>query len=206
MNVPHVVAVYGAAARAFADLVHRIPTDRYAGPGLGDWDLRALVGHTSRSLVTVIDYLDSPAHQVDIDGPGEYYRMAADMAAADAAGVLERGRKAGEGLSSDPAAVIETMVAEATGKLQGRDDELIAVLGGAGMWLSAYLPTRIFELVVHCMDIADATGLPFTAPDEALLAATELGAQIAVAMGHGEVVLRALTGRAALPHPFSVTA
>lgn len=206
MDVPHLVAVYGTAAHAFADLVHRIPRDRFAGPGLGDWDLRALVGHTSRSLVTVIDYLDNPARQVDIDGPGEYYRMAADMAAADAAGVLERGVKAGAGLGSEPAAAIETLVAEATNKLAGRDDELIAVLGGAGMRLSDYLPTRVFELVVHSMDIADATGLPFTAPGDALLTATELSAQIAVVMGHGEAVLRALTGRAALPHAFSVTA
>ena len=27
--------------------------DRWGRPGLGEWDVRALVGHTSRSLLTV---------------------------------------------------------------------------------------------------------------------------------------------------------
>lgn len=86
---PAVVEVYGAAARGFADLVRTIPADRFDGPGLGEWDLRALVGHTSRSLVTVITYLDLPAAHVDISGPEEYYRRAAAVAAAEGAGVLD---------------------------------------------------------------------------------------------------------------------
>jgi uncharacterized protein (TIGR03083 family) len=206
MDVPEVVAIYRAAARGFAGLVRRIPDDRFDGPGLGEWDLRALVGHTSRSLATVITYLDSPAERVDINSPEEYYQVAATVAAAEGAGVLERGRRAGIELGTDPAAAVDTLVAEALTKLVGRGDDLIAVLGGAGMRLSAYLPTRIFELTVHGFDIADATGLEFTPAPEAMANATTLGAGIAVAMGHGEVVLRALTGRAALPQPFSVTA
>jgi uncharacterized protein (TIGR03083 family) len=206
MDVSEVVPVYGAAARGFADLVRRIPSDRFDGPGLGDWDLRALVGHTSRSLVTVISYLDTPAEQVDIASPAEYYVVAAQVAAQEGAGVLERGIQAGRQLGDDPAATVQALVDEALAKLTGRGDDLIAVLGGAGMRLHGYLPTRIFELVVHGFDIADATGLDFTPSDGALLAATSLGAEIAVAMGHGEVVLRALTGRAPLPQPFSVTA
>ena len=31
--------------------------DRWERPGLGEWDIRALVGHTSRSLLTVEIYL-----------------------------------------------------------------------------------------------------------------------------------------------------
>ena len=42
---------------AFAAQVDRIPADAWDGPGLGEWDLRALVGHASRSLVTVLTYL-----------------------------------------------------------------------------------------------------------------------------------------------------
>ena len=43
-----------AAAGTVADLVDAIPDTAWDGPGLGEWDLRALVGHTSRSLVTVV--------------------------------------------------------------------------------------------------------------------------------------------------------
>lgn len=97
-------------------------------------------------------------------------------------------------------------MSEATAKLDGREDELIAVLGGAGMHLFAYLPTRIFELAVHGLDIAHATGIDFAMPEDVLRAATTLAARIAVTMGHGDTVLLALTGRRSLPQPFSVTA
>ena len=44
---------FAEAARTFVALVARIPQNRWNGPGLGEWNLRSLVGHTSRSLVTV---------------------------------------------------------------------------------------------------------------------------------------------------------
>ena len=37
---------FAEAARTFVDLVRRLPHDRWDGPGLGEWDLRSLVGHT----------------------------------------------------------------------------------------------------------------------------------------------------------------
>ena len=203
---PEVVEAYRAAADSFAGLVRRIPPDRWDGPGLGEWDLRALVGHTARSLVTVITYLDTPADQVDIDSAEQYYLVAAQVAAAEGAGVIERGRRAGADLGEDPASAVEALVREAITKLDGRGDELIAVLNGAGMRLFDYLPTRVFELAVHGLDIADATGLDFVLPAQVSATATALGAGIAVAMGHGETLLRALTGRGTLPQPFSVTA
>jgi uncharacterized protein (TIGR03083 family) len=203
---PAVAQVYRTAAQCFADLVRQVPDDRWEGPGLGEWDLRALIGHTSRSLTTVITYLDMPADHVDIAGPEEYYLVAARIAAAEGAGVLERGRRAGADLGDDPAAAVDALVSEALTKLEGRGDEVITVIGGSGMRLFAYLPTRIFELAVHGLDIAGATGLDFVLPDDVSAAATTLGAGVAVAMGHGEVLLRALTGRGALPQPFSVTA
>ena len=49
-----------SAADSFVAQVARIPVRDLAGPGLGDWDLRALVGHTSRSLVTVRPTSTSP--------------------------------------------------------------------------------------------------------------------------------------------------
>jgi len=35
--------------------------DRWDRPGLGEWDVRSLVGHTSRALLTVETYLARPA-------------------------------------------------------------------------------------------------------------------------------------------------
>ena len=90
------------------------------------------------------------------------------------------------------------------GELASAGDPLIAVIGGLGIRLHTYLPTRTFELAVHGLDIARATGLSFTLPDDVLDEATTLAAQIAVVTGRGERLLMALTGRSALPPAFSV--
>jgi hypothetical protein len=57
---------------------------------------------------------------------------------------------------------------------------------------------------VHGLDIAGAVGVSFAVPDDVLAEATALAGRIAAATGHGETVLLALTGRAALPAEFSV--
>ena len=64
---------FAEAARTFADLVRRIPPNRWDGPGLGEWDLRSLVGHTSRSLITVETYLGQPADTEEVPTPAAYY-------------------------------------------------------------------------------------------------------------------------------------
>ena len=53
--------------------MHDIPEAKWDGPGLGDWDLRSLVGHASRSLITVSTYLQTTAEQEDLADPVEYY-------------------------------------------------------------------------------------------------------------------------------------
>jgi hypothetical protein len=85
---PESSATYLAAAGSFADLVAALPAD-LSGPGLADWDLRALVGHTSRSLVTVSEYLRRPAASVDLESAADY--VAGLAAAANDPGVTRRG-------------------------------------------------------------------------------------------------------------------
>jgi uncharacterized protein (TIGR03083 family) len=196
------VATYEAAARSFAQLVHRIPGDRWDGPGLGEWDLRSLVGHTSRALTTVIAYLPNTAEREDISSAVDYYTRIRE--AARAPGVAERGRQAGIDLGADPASAVDALVEGVVGDLAGSDDRLIRVIGGLGMRLYAYLPTRTFELVVHSMDIAAAVDISFTPPAEVLEQATVLAARVATALGEGPTVLRALTGRTPLDPGFSI--
>jgi hypothetical protein len=85
------------------------------------------------------------------------------------------------------------------------DDTLVEIhqLVG-GMRLDAWLPTRTFELAIHSLDIAAATGVPAGLPAAVLADATALAARIAVATGDGPTLLRALTGRGTLPEKFSV--
>lgn len=60
--------------------MREIPADAWDGPGLGEWDLRALVGHTSRSLITVSTYLKTTAEREDITTPHGYYAQVSPSA------------------------------------------------------------------------------------------------------------------------------
>ena len=199
------IATFASAARSFAALVGDIPAGAWDGPGLGDWDLRSLVGHTSRSLITVSTYLQAAAEREDVATPHEYYAMVKPSALGiDPAAIVERGRQAGEDLGDHPAAAVQGLVDRVLGELAGVDDRLIEVIGGRGIRLFTYLPTRTFELAVHSLDIAGAVGISFELPDDVLAEAVMLAGRIAAAAGHGETVLLALTGRTALPTSFSV--
>ncbi|WP_071286694.1 maleylpyruvate isomerase N-terminal domain-containing protein [Mycolicibacterium llatzerense] len=196
-------SVFVSAATAFADLVALIPATSWDGPGLGDWDLRSLVGHTSRSLITVSSYLRIPAEREDVTGPARYYALLRGYAAGSP-DIVERGREAGRVLGADPSAKVTELLHQVLTDLDGAGDPLIAVIGGLGIRLSNYLPTRVFELTVHSLDIARVTGIDFTPPEQALEAATVLAAQISALTGQAASVLTALTGRGALPAGFSV--
>ncbi|MGX9788045.1 maleylpyruvate isomerase N-terminal domain-containing protein [Mycobacterium sp. MMS18-G62] len=199
------IATFASAARSFADLVHRVPAAAWDGPGLGEWDLRSLVGHTSRSLITVSTYLQTSAEHEDITTPQEYYvRVTPSALGIDPAGVVERGRQAGRDLGENPGDVVDGLVSRVLADLTDCGDPLIAVIGGAGIRLYNYLPTRTFELAVHGLDIARAVGIPLELPADVIEEATTLAARVAAAQGQGETVLMALTGRGELPASFSV--
>lgn len=195
---------YAAAAQAFADLVERIPSDSWAQPGLGQWDLRDLVGHTSRSLVTVADYLPQSADHEDIDSAADYYARLKAAGAFVSSGVTERGRDAGRVLGDDPAASVARLLADVLPLLAAAEDGPIAVIGGLGIRLSEYLKTRVFELAVHCGDIAAAADIPLDLPQEVAEEALVLAARIALLLGDGSLMLSAMTGRSRLPDGFTV--
>ena len=199
------MTVFDSAARSFEQLIRGLGATDWDGPGLGDWDLRALVGHTSRSLVTVIEYLKQPAPTGElVDAPGYYLAVRDFSVAAGAEAIVERGRQAGRDLGDDPAAAVSALVATACADVEQAGDPAIAVIGGIGITLSEYLQTRIFELAVHGLDIARATGRDYQPSAEVLEAANDLAARIATRSGRGGALLLGLTGRAELGDGFSV--
>lgn len=196
-------ARYLLAAADYVDLIGQVDPASLDGPGLGVWDLRALIGHTSRSLVTVIEYAARPADQIAAATAVDYYRMIAANF-TDAAAVAERGRQAGVALGDDPATAVADLAAQARQVLDGLQPGYLLTTLVGGMPLEEYLRTRTFELVVHCLDIARATGLRFEASQETLADAVHLAAEAALGSGHGQTVLLALTGRDTLPPGFSI--
>jgi hypothetical protein len=73
------------------------------------------------------------------------------------------------------------------------------------MTLVGYLPTRIFELAVHTLDLAGATGVDVPGALAApLRASLHLATDLADSQGTTADVLLTLTGRRPLPQGFSV--
>ena len=194
--------------RAFTDATERfvrtaaIVSDRWDRPGLGEWDVRALVGHTSRSLLTVEMYLARPASIVEVASASDYFR--GTRAAAAGPAVAARGRDAGDALGADPAAGVAEIAGRVLPLVDSRDGtELVTTIAG-GMRLEDYLPTRTFELAVHTADLATAIGAPLDVPATAATQALQLIADLAVGDGLAGSLLLAATGRPGLPAGFSV--
>ena len=189
------------AASFLADVVSRIRDEQWNRPGLGEWDVRALVGHAGRALTTLVQYSSQPAEGEEIPSAVDYLLR---VPSGDQAAIAERGWKAGVELGDDPAGRIREMVASALEVVRAKEaDALIAVIGGTGMRFEEYLQTRTFELVVHAIDLARAIDAPVAPPSGALASATALATRAAVRGGRGVDLLLALTGRS--PHgPISI--
>ena len=193
-----------SAADSYVAQVARIPADTLAGPGLGDWDLRSLVGHASRSLVTVETYLDQPATEVVVPTAAGYYLAIADAVAAGGAEIVERGRQAGLALGDEPATYVAELADRVREKLAGHDAAYVLTTIAGSMRLEEYLRTRTFELVVHGLDIGRASGMAPAFAQEALVDAATLAAEVAARTERGPELLLAVTGRGTLPQGFSV--
>ncbi|MGD9959925.1 maleylpyruvate isomerase family mycothiol-dependent enzyme [Nocardioides sp.] len=196
-------SAFTQAADWYAELVAACPDDGWGSPGLGEWTVRDLVGHTSRSLLTVEAYLRPGPGPVDLETPSAYF-TAALASIGDPAAVSQRGVAAGEALGADPVGAVreirDRVVALVSNALA--DDHVDTPVGA--MRLIDYLPTRTFELTVHTCDLAIALGTEPRPPADAARVSLALISDRAVAGGAAATLLLAATGRHPLPGGFTV--
>lgn len=196
----------------FVELVATVPSARLDGPGLGEWSVRELIGHTARALVTVEDYYGREGPGDKLEGPVAYWLAGANLApsGSDARrrrdeGITDRARKSAEALGEDIAGAVSELAGRVLDLVDQSSDDMPMATSMGPMTLRGYLPTRTFELAVHTLDLAEAVGLP--APEvlkPAVSASLVLAARLAaVGPGAGQVLL-ALSGRRPLPPGFSV--
>jgi uncharacterized protein (TIGR03083 family) len=193
-------ATFLSAGRYFREVLANVPPTAWNAPGLDDWSVRTLAGHTSRALSTVLTYLGRPAKTVHLESAADYY-LATGL--ANDPGVTERAISAGKELGPDPVDMVDRLLAQLENTLPLTEDRVIETAAG-GMRFSDYLPTRIFELAVHTLDLSRACGLVAELPRGVELEAGRLAIEIAAERGDGAQVLLALTGRTMLPGDFSV--
>ena len=215
---------FRTAAVSFVDLVSRLPADRWDGPGLGDWTLRDLVGHTASSALRQVPMVLAAPAEVpavrsavpaaatrpalpSIAAPEGYFAYArtvpADLYATAQQASTRDAHETARLLGDSPATTVGELAARATQALAtAGDDDVVPTAAGA-MRVRDWIPTRTFELVVHGLDVAQAADVPAGFTDDAVTEATLLATRIATMVGDGPAVLRALTGRAPLPDTFS---
>ncbi|SQD98546.1 MULTISPECIES: maleylpyruvate isomerase N-terminal domain-containing protein [unclassified Parafrankia] len=200
---------FDQAARAFTDLAGRASTSDLALPALGVWTVRDLLGHASRALSTIEAYVPStavstgpPPGGFDLTSPADYYVSARAVLAGPAA-VTERGRAAGRALGADPAGAVRELADRVLALVAATPDDSPVGSPVGTMPFIQYLPTRTFELTVHCLDLArvlpdhhGATPVPALGP--AIASGLGLAAELAAAGPHPADLLLLLTGRTGL--------
>lgn len=196
---------YRAAAVSFADLATRLPAD-LSRPGLGDWSIGLLVGHTVTSgLRQVPSVLGTPAEEIAVDS-AEGYWAAARSAPAEMIAVAQKESSEDAARSFAELGDVGALVGQATSALAAAGDDDLVTSAIGGMRVRDWIPTRTLELVVHGLDLSSAAGVPFEPPPAAVAETAALLARIAAAVGDGPEVIRALTGRGTLPAGFTVVA
>ena len=187
---------YAAAALAFARLAGEVADEAtLEQPGLGEWTVRDLLGHTSRALTTVTGYLAAGVGMaVALQHPLDYASVFA-AAAAEPGSVADRGRATGAELGLDVAAEIQRRVDDAVSAVSDHPDDAPVATPAGVMRLVDYLPSRIFELVVHSDDLARAAGAPLQQHEAAVEIALTYAAGLAAIRPDAEHHLRALVGR-----------
>lgn len=180
---------FNQAATFFGDTVSHITPDQWEAPGLGVWNVRDLVGHTARAMLTVEQYATVGAGKAVIGTSDD---------------VAERGREAGRALGHDPASAVQEIARRVVALVASLpDDHPIETPYGKPV-LATYLRSRVTELTIHTMDLADAVGLSVEPPGESMRVTLYMLIDLARRGGVVKDVAFALTGRGTLPDGFSL--
>jgi uncharacterized protein (TIGR03083 family) len=158
---------FRSAAVSFADLVARVPADRWENPGLGDWTLRQLAGHATNSgLRPVPTVLATPSDEITRASSEDYWLLARAVMPDVPPVARDSSGDDSPALEDDPAGVVGDLVGLATQALGRVEDNDLVETPAGGMRVRDWIPTRTFELVVHGLDIAAAAGVElFLSPE-----------------------------------------
>lgn len=168
-------------ADALSVVVAKISTEQLDWPGLGEWSVRDLLGHTLRAMVTAQQYYEAgPTGEAPtLADRSDYFRTAALSDPAVQAAIAQRGRDAGAELGHDPRGSVDRALADARVVIAGADLDRVVSVANGSMRYGDYLHTRLFEMVVHTDDLCRALDLANPASDEAIRAALSVAVEAA---------------------------
>lgn len=194
---------YEQAVTLFVETVSQVTPGQWEKQALGEWNVRDLVGHTNRALLTVETYLDTPASTRDLERPVSYF-LQAMASIGDPAAVAARGRAAGQALGTEALVTVRKTAERVLARLHRTPDETLLTTPVGGMRLIDYLPSRVLELTIHTLDLASVLSLSLTPPASAVRVTFSLLTELAIAKDESTPLLLSAVGRGPLPPGFSV--
>lgn len=186
-------ASYAAASAFFIDQVRMVDDGDWDRPGLGDWNIRELVGHGNRGHTLVTEFSERPIDASSL--PADYFTGEA---------IAARGRAAAAALGDDPLSTVQASASKALGIVDHAPADATVGTSSGTMLLAEYLPSRTAELTIHALDLARALGREAPLPTEAAVATLHFLAELADRRNRSAEVVLALTGRQPLPASFSL--
>jgi uncharacterized protein (TIGR03083 family) len=136
------------------------------------WDVHGLIGHLIRDVDRILAYLPEPAPSEPDKDAVSYYRAYDPVAVAPqvARSAVETADRFGtlaelaQGFATTWRAAVEGA------RAAGPDRVLATRRGGPALRMDDYVPTRVLEMTVHGLDLADALGrAPWTTADAAAI-------------------------------------
>ena len=181
------------ASHWWRSMVGAVDSDYWNQPALGEWSVRELVAHTDRAYRTVIDYLTGETvDPTPIATAAEYFRIVLAEQTPHVHIAARAKREAAE--RDDWVTATDELALHCEKLIADTPADATCHLMVGEMALDQYLATRVVELVVHGLDLADAIGLDVNPPpasaDVTVRVLSDLAGDCAATAS-----IRALTGR-----------
>ncbi len=197
---------FKAATDGVLALASGVPATAWEKPGLGEWTVRELVAHTCRSWTLIGTYLAEPEPPAGPDAgtAGLYFARGLTQPGIHE-GVLARGREDAAGLGADPVGYASRAAEDALGLVAATPPGRLVATRICPLPFAEFVRTRAFELTVHGLDLARATGQGVPPElERASAPALALVAEIAAERRLAVPLLLAASGRATLPSGFTL--
>lgn len=162
MDLIRVLDAFETEAEAFSRELARLPEAAWDRPTrCAPWSTRELLGHVCVVLDRVRDMIEGQAPEVPDVSAAEYYRPDRRFSTATNAARIELGRdRAGRHRSGTSLVADFTRTWRKAEELCRTEPErrVVRTRHGDAMLLADFMLTRVFEVTVHGIDLADALG------------------------------------------------
>tara|TARA_A100001037_G_scaffold25361_1_gene20734 strand:- start:58586 stop:59188 length:603 start_codon:yes stop_codon:yes gene_type:complete len=196
-------SAYIDSVESFLEVIRQIDPNQWDANALDQWSFRDLVGHTGRSIKLVKEFGSQRSESLDVQSAALHYQISLSPEGANQR-VAAGGVEAGNALGEEPVHHLQEAWIATLETLHSTEEDTVISYVNGGIKFGDYLRTRILELVVHSIDLAQAIGIDYEPPKEAMREALYLLADLAVDTPYASKLALISTGREISKTSFNV--